>query len=201
MKIAVAGSHGTGKTSFAKGLAKKLKCKYIGDIVRDEAAPKHFEINEKTPPEVQVWLVARQWDLEKTTPEDWVADKCLFDYLVYGEIVLENQASEKAAKVKEAIREIVKDNTNYDLVFYLPIEFPMELDGLRSPNDDFQKEVDRRYKKLLEEWGIKYIILPSFSKESASRAEAMLETIRASVPAYCDGPESADMYSHTATSR
>ncbi len=177
MKIAVAGSHGTGKSSFAKGLAKKLSGSYIYDIVREEAFSKGFEINENTPPEVQVWLVGRQWELERLTSEPWVADKCLFDYLVYGEIVLENQNSEKASRVKEAIREIVKDNAIYDLVFYLPIEFPMKLDGVRSENDEFQAEVDRRYKKLLDEWGIKYIILPSFIKESSSPEEAIQKRI------------------------
>lgn len=178
MKIAIAGSHGTGKSSFAKGLAQKLNGRYIPDIVREEAVPKGFIINENTPPEVQIWLVARQWDLEKTTAQEhWVADKCLFDYLVYGAIVLENQNSEKAAKVKEVIQEIVKDNAQYDFIFYLPIEFPMELDGVRSSNDKFQAEVDRRYKALLDGWGIKYITLPSFAKESASKEEAIAKRI------------------------
>ena len=48
MKIAIAGSHGTGKSTFAKALAKKLNGNYIPDIVREEAAPKHFTINENT---------------------------------------------------------------------------------------------------------------------------------------------------------
>jgi len=177
MKIVTAGSHGTGKSSFAKGLAEKLNCHLIKDIVREEILPKGFTINEQTPPEVQWLLVGRQWELENTKSENWVSDKCLFDYLIYGEIILEKQNSEKARKVLGAIREIVRDNTKYDLVFYLPIEFPMELDGARSEDLEFQIEVDRRYKKLLDEWGIKYITLPSFIKESASKEEAIEKRI------------------------
>ncbi len=170
MKVTVAGSHGVGKTTFTKALAERLGANYISDIVREEAVSKGFTINENTPPEVQIWLVARQWDLETTTPENWVADKCLFDYLVYGEIVLERQNSNKAKNALEAIREIVRDNTHYDFVFYLPIEFPMELDGLRSEDLEFQKEVDRRYKKILEHFGVKYITLSGSVEERVNQA-------------------------------
>lgn len=164
MKIAIAGAHGVGKTTFAKALAKRLKLNYIFDVVREEAVKKGFVINESTPPEVQLWLVCRQWELEKTTPESWIADKSLFDYLVYGEIVLKDD------NFKKIIRKIVKRNARYDPVFYLPIEFPMELDGVRSEDENFQKEVDRRYRKTLKELGIKYIILSGSPEERINQA-------------------------------
>lgn len=153
MKIAVAGSHGVGKTSFAKALAERVKLNYIPDIVKEEAVPKGFVINENTPPEVQLWLVFRQWDLETTTAESWVADKCLFDYLVYGELILKDE------KTKEVIKDIIRRYACYDFVFYLPIEFPMELDGIRSPDLEFQKRVDLLYRQILEKFGVKYIAL------------------------------------------
>ncbi len=164
MKIAIAGAHGVGKTTFAKGLAKELNLNYIHDIVREEAMRKGFVINENTPSEVQLWLVARQWELEKTTPEDWIADKSLLDYWVYGEIVL------KDGNLKNIIKEIAQGNAQYDFVFYLPIEFRMELDGVRSDNLKFQKEVDRRYKKTLKEFGIEYIALSGSSEERIKQA-------------------------------
>lgn len=171
MKIAVAGSHGTGKTSFAMGLAKALSGTYIYDTVREEVVPKHiFPINENTPPQGQIWLVARQWELERTTPEPWVADKSLFDYWVYAK-------DEFPDHIKKTIWMFVKEDAHYDFVFYLPIEFPMELDGVRSENDAFQKDVDRRYKELLGKLGIKYVTLPSFIKESASKEEAIEKRI------------------------
>ena len=169
MKIAVAGSHGTGKSTFAKALSERLGCNYIYDIVREEAFPKGFVINENTPPEVQLWLVMRQWELEKTTPESWVADKCLFDYLVYGEIVLKDKDT-----LRE-IRKIIERNAKYDFVFYLPIEFPMEMDGIRSQDLEFQKDVDLRYKKCLDELGIRYITLSGSVEERVNQAIAHLK--------------------------
>jgi nicotinamide riboside kinase len=153
MKIAIAGTHGTGKTTFAKALAEKLNLNYIPDIVREEAAKKGFTINENTPPEVQLWLVMRQWELERNTPEPWIADKSLFDYSVYGDFALKDEG------VKNVINETVRRSAKYDYVFYLPIEFAMEVDGLRSASEEFRREVDRRYEKYLKDSGIKYITL------------------------------------------
>ena len=164
MKIALAGSHGVGKTKLAKALAKKLGFNYIHDIVREEALPKGFVINENTPPEVQLWLVMRQWELENTTPEGWVADKCLIDYLIYGSIVLKDE------EVKAVIEDIVKRNAKYDFVFHLPIEFPMEHDGKRSDDPKFQKQVDILYRKYLKENHIDYIVLSGLVKERVVQA-------------------------------
>jgi len=164
MRITVAGSHGVGKTTFTKALAESLGFNYIHDIVREEAAKKGFIINEDTPPEVQLWLVARQWELETTTPEGWVADKSLFDYIVYGELVLKDE------NVKGVIRDIVRRNARYDFVFYLPIEFPMEEDGVRSPDPGFQRDIDLRFKECLAEFGVKYIVLSGSVEERVKQA-------------------------------
>jgi adenylate kinase family enzyme len=169
MKIAVCGSHGTGKSSFAKGLAEKFGANYIHDIVTDEVAPQGFVINDKTLPEVQILLVSRQWQLEQTTPESWVADKCLFDYLVYARDDFEDYIS-------KTIKMFV-GSAHYDVVFYLPIEFPMELNEFRSPDLNFQKEMDRRYRKFLDDSGVKYIVLHDLMKESATKQEAIEKRI------------------------
>ncbi|MDO8663481.1 MAG: ATP-binding protein [Candidatus Wildermuthbacteria bacterium] len=164
MRIVIAGSHGTGKTTLAKALAKRLSLNYIPDIVREEAAPKGFTINENTPMEVQMWLVSRQWELEKTTPENWIADKSLFDYFIYGGLVLKDK------NVKGVIEDIVRRNAKYDFVFYLPIEFKMERDGLRSSDSKFQEEIDRRFKECLAEFGVKYTVLSGSVEERVSQA-------------------------------
>jgi len=163
MKIAIAGSHGVGKTTFAKALAKKLNFRYIHDIVREEAIPKGFVINENTPAEVQLWLVMRQWELETATAGSWVADKCLIDYLIYA-------GGLKEEIFKEAIKRVVDDNARYDFVFYLPIEFPMEHDGKRSDDEEFQRKIDVLYKAYLENQGMKPVVLSGSVEERVEQA-------------------------------
>jgi len=172
MRITIMGSHGTGKTTLAKALAEKLNFRYIHDVVREEAVKKGFTINENTPPEVQLWLLIRQWELETTTPEGWVADKSLFDYLVYGDLILKDES------VKKIIRWFIQRNARYDFVFYLPIEFPMENDGIRSVSPEFRESIDRLFRKCLDEFGVKYIVLSGSPEE---RIEQALSHIKKSV--------------------
>ena len=164
VRITIMGSHGTGKTTLAKALAERLGFTYIHDIVREEAVKKGFVINENTPPEVQLWLLMRQWELETTTSGSWIADKSLFDYLVYGDLVIKDK------DIKNVIRKIVRNNANYDFIFYLPIEFPMEEDGIRSVDPKFREEIDRLFRKCLDEFGVKYIELTGSVEERINRA-------------------------------
>lgn len=170
MKIAICGSHGTGKSSFAKKLAEKIGGNYIHDIVTDEIVPQGFAINENTPPEVQILLMSRQWQLEQTTQESWVADKCLFDYWVYANAAFDDY-------IKKTLWMFVEKNGRYDVIFYLPIEFEMELNGIRSADLNFQKIMDGRYRKLLDDLRLKYIVLSSFIKESANKEEAIKKRV------------------------
>lgn len=155
MKITVVGAHGTGKTTLAKKLAERLSLTYIPDVV-PEAFSKKFLINENTPPETQFWILSKQLELERNTPLPWIADKSLFDNIVYGGFSIYD------TEVRNVIRKIVFDHPSYDLIFYLPIEFSLNGDEnrvLRSLNTDFQKAIDISYKKLLIDHEIPFIEL------------------------------------------
>jgi len=164
MKIAVIGSHGTGKSTLSKALSEKLGYGRIPDIVRDEAVQKGFLINEDTPIETQIWLVARQIELERNTQLPWIADKVLFDYAVYGDIILKDE------EVKSVVNRLVERNANYDLIFYLPIEFSLEADGVRSADPEFQKKIDEYYRVYLQKQRIGFFELTGSVEERLNRA-------------------------------
>jgi len=168
MKITIIGAHGVGKTTLSNELAKELNLPKIHDVVV-EAFKKGFEINENTPPETQFWLFSRQLEEERLT-DNFVADKCLMDYSVYADIIFEDD------RLKSLLSEMVKKNINYDYIFYLPIEFEIEDDGIRSLDIDFQRKVDERYKKLLDDWQIKYSTLSGSVEDRLNLALSKIKT-------------------------
>lgn len=183
MRIAVVGSHGTGKTALAKSLCDLLECHYIPDVVR-EAHEKKFVINEKTPPETQFWILSRQIELERNTPEPWISDKSLFDNAIYGGFSgLDNE-------VLNVIRKIIFSNVYYDLIFYLPVEFPLEDDGLRSLSPDFQRRIDEEFRLFLQENKVEFTELSGLAetrsnqalRQIASKALAAVVRLRADNP-------------------
>ena len=172
MRIAIVGSHGTGKTTLAKLLSENLSINYIPDPVR-EAHEKKFTINENTSLETQIWILAKQLELERNTNVPWVSDKSLFDNLVYGSF---SGFGEEALRV---IRSIVLTNARYDLIFYLPIEFSIPEDGLRSLNEDFQRKVDKEFRKLFLENNLDYTVIRGSVRNRLNEALKRISSIDA----------------------
>lgn len=170
MKIAVIGSHGTGKTTICRGLAKKLRLNYIPDIVA-EAFRLKFPINESTPPETQFWILSKQLELERNTPEHWIMEKSLWDNIIYGGFSI------KKKSIMKVIKNIVEKNASYDLVFFCPIEFPIPDDGLRSLNKDFQRTIDRNFRKYLNRHKIQFIELHGDEQTRLDYASSLIDKI------------------------
>ena len=73
--------------------------------------------------------------------------------LAYADWVMENQdTGRKENHLWYESRELaVMDlRARYDHVFYLPVEFPIVLDGLRPDDTAFQADIDRRITDLLK---------------------------------------------------
>lgn len=163
MRITVVGAHGTGKTTICTEISKKLGFNYIPDVVAD-AYRLNFTINEQTPPESQFWILSKQIELERNTQEPWIMEKSLWDNIIYGSFSIKDK------EVLSVIGKIVNSNANYNLVFYLPIEFAIPDDGLRSLNKEFQEFVDKAVVKFLNTNKIKYYTLSGSIKERVKTA-------------------------------
>jgi len=168
MKIAVIGSHGTGKTTICKQLSKLFKLNYIPDVVPD-AYKLNFTINENTPPESQFWILTKQIELERNTPTPWIMEKSLWDNYIYASFSINDK---HALKV---IQKIIDANANYDLVFYCPIEFPLVDDSLRSLDKKFQKNIDKKFRKFLKTKKIKYHQLTGDKSQRLNQAKKILK--------------------------
>ena len=170
MRIAIIGSHGVGKTTLSIKLSNHFGFARIPDIVR-EAHEKKFVVNEETPPESQFWILSKQIELERNTPESWIADKTLFDNIIYGNVILKDQ------KVKDVISDIVIKEARYDVMLYLPIEFAIADDGLRSLNSEFQAQIDRSYIEFLNQNNFSYYTVRGTIEERFLQALQIIEPL------------------------
>lgn len=168
IKIAIVGSHGVGKTTLSSKISEHYKFPVIPDVVR-EAFEKKFTINEQTPPETQFWILSKQIELERNTPLPWISDKTLYDNFIYGKVLLRHE------KAKEVIYDIVMEQAKYDVIFYLPVEFAIADDGLRSLNAEFQQAIDRAYLEFLQKHGIEYYVIRGTVEERLRQAVDVIE--------------------------
>jgi len=147
LRIALTGSHGAGKTTLARALAEKLDKTLIADRARSaalETGVNHVrELREDRQKAMlfQYAVLVRQLAEEARRPlTGFVSDRSTLDFLAYWQAygLPENPAYEKVCL-----------NNRYDLLVYVPAEFPPEEDGFRDPDPAFQREVDRRIRELL----------------------------------------------------
>ena len=198
MKIVVLGSYSTGKTTLTRGVINYLRKEYEKKVFKKDHektlvhdkltgdfrwrilpdAPrigefKGFSLNEGTSLETQWWIISKQLEMEMLTPKPWVADKCLIDVLAFTHIIFKDDPD----FLREA-EKVIKNNVNYDLILYLPTgEFPIEDDGIRSLDTNFQKSIDDIILKILEEQNINHYKITGNKEERLEKAKNIIDEL------------------------
>lgn len=158
-RIAIVGSFSTGKTTLAELLARRLDLPLLPEVAREVAAL-GFKLDKDATPDTEALIFLKQFNNELEMDE-FVGDRSLIDVMAYAGWVLDNQPHRKEMLLWEECVRLAERRlrTNYSHVFYLPIEFPIVLDGLRPDDPAFQKEIDERVVGLLKSHGIAYSTL------------------------------------------
>ncbi|MEW6211678.1 MAG: AAA family ATPase [Acidobacteriota bacterium] len=149
-KVALVGTHGVNKTTIAYELAGALKrAGRTVELLTETARECPFPLNEQATREAYQWIIARQiqLEIEKSPRADvLVCDRSVLDNFAYYVLRYGN-----GSPVFEALREycLVWMNT-YDLLVRLPITHPLEPDGFRSTDADFQRRIDQLCDELFE---------------------------------------------------
>lgn len=153
MKIALIGTHGTGKTTIAHELVAELKknnfnAEFLGEVARQ--CP--LQINEETTKKAQEWIIYSQYikEIENETKNGiLVCDRSVLDGYVY----YYNKFSREGI-LERFVREKIKD---YDFLFRVPLNqnYLIE-DGKRSIDKGFQIGIDKIFTELLDRFSIDY---------------------------------------------
>jgi nicotinamide riboside kinase len=173
-KIAIVGSFSTGKTTTAEILARSLDLPLLPEVAR-EVVELGFKLDKDASPETETLIFMRQFNNEIST-EEFVGDRSMIDVMAYAGWVLDHRERTKEFYLwDECVRLAERTlRTAYSHVFYLPIEFPIVLDGLRPDDPEFQKDIDERILRLLRTHDIEYETVTGGIEERVEKIEKVL---------------------------
>ena len=173
-RIAIVGSFSTGKTTLAEVLARRHDLPLLPEVAR-EIAELGFKLDKDATPETEALIFLRQYNNELSIPE-FIGDRSLIDVMAYAGWVLDNQERRKEMALWEECERLAERRlrSTYSHVFYLPIEFPIVLDGLRPDDPAFQKEIDERIVRLLRTHDIRYRTVTGSVEDRVTQIESAL---------------------------
>lgn len=179
MRIAISGSFGVGKTTLSKELFQSLKAKYpnkkialIDSIDRDLIREKCVSYDKKSAPEDYFIYVAEYVKRLISIKYDiLVQDRTLLDVLAYA-IANKNISDNFLEMMYQLVEWYTKD---VDFYFYIPIEFQIEDDGIRTTDLEYQKMIDRLVKYYLDYFRMPYKTLSGNVDERLEQALSTVE--------------------------
>lgn len=156
-KISISGSHSTGKSTVINALKQDsdiVKRFTIKDEVLRDIKKLGYKINEFGTDETQRLVMAKF--LEYSIFPDTILDRCALDGLTYTAYLYEKGFVRKGTlRIAEAIFENIK----YDIQFYIPPEFQIVPDGIRSENEEFRNRVSEIFEEYIESYNIPIVYL------------------------------------------
>ena len=148
MKIAIVGAHGTGKSTLSYKLAAHYKTQGKNvKIVQEVARSCPFPINHGMTAEAALWIYHEhaKKELEASSKHDVViGDRSVYDSFIYAEYFeLDNYMI--------AILDVIAfaHMKDYDKVIFVRPDLPLQTDGIRSDDEQFQIGVDKIFEDYM----------------------------------------------------
>ncbi len=170
MKYHFTGTQSTGKTTLLKDLSRLYpNYEIITEVVRYLQKNMNININEKGDEASQI-LIFNTYLQKVLFQKNYISDRSLVDVIAYTKYIAENspEFDNTILSVQEQILDFVVKNNLMGTIFYIPIEIPLFLDGVRSSNEDFRKRIDNNILHYLKKFNIPYV------KVSGSKDERLL---------------------------
>lgn len=152
MKIAIIGTHSTGKTTLLKALKPHLNLSIITEIARQ--FPRDITDNPMAEMTRQIDIFRKQFYTEKLY-ENFISDRATVDnaaYMINALKIYGNLISPiMYINVIKNINKAINHAKEYDYLFYIPIEFDTVDDGFRNTDNDERVLIDMIIKEIMPE--------------------------------------------------
>ena len=173
-RIIITGAHGTGKTTLMNALAQD-GTRTITQIDRKVVAENGWGHSENTTTECQK-AIFKAIKKELSSKRNYISDRglsCVAAY-TFNKALTEDIPKKVADKQYLDMEKFHKDNPDI-LVVYVPIEFPVVTDGVRSDDPEFQEQIDFLIKNILDTAKIPYVTVSGSVEERVAQVEAELQ--------------------------
>jgi HD superfamily phosphohydrolase/nicotinamide riboside kinase len=194
-RIAMVGSHSTGKTTLLNHL--RNRCGAVRLVTIEEIARRlialGFPMGKNTVVDSWVSFIDEQLRQERvlnSEPFDLlVSDRTVMDAAAYSLVNRSLPRPFIPPYFVSMVREIAfREAGYYDLYAYCPIEFAMHADGIRDEDEEYRSDVDRAVRQLLEEAGLDFVVLTGSVEE---RFDTLLSRLPAQLRVTLAGAENS----------
>jgi nicotinamide riboside kinase len=188
-RIALTGSHGTGKTTLANALVGHLTAAgttatSVPEVPRQvctAAGDPEFFRREKNSLVRQLTLLFGQPVFERRAeaegPDVVVCDRTALDHWAYTIALFSDELRrESLDQVLAAF--ICSYMPSYDLIAYIPIEFAPVDDGTREGDIAFQQQIDQCIQDLLAKFAIEHIVVRGTVEDRLAQLLAAIEHLK-----------------------
>lgn len=180
LKVAVTGAHGTGKTTLCNSLKRSLPdlgvCREVPRVIIEQVGdPDFFKRGHNTiDRQLLIFLYQLEEERKQARGHDiLLCDRTPIDHLAY---TLANHSRFSDSPEYIALKNLIADwLATFDLIFKVPIEFPLQDDGVREGAADFQTEIDRLIDRLYSELGTEVRVVKGTVEERTDIIKSVIQ--------------------------
>lgn len=183
-RISFCGAQGTGKTTLFEAVKKDEAFQgwtFYSEVVREMLKRKEVVINEQGDSKSQKKIFdAYNEILDKMFDTPSISDRCIVDVAAYTSRLFDTcnpkdkDFNDLSAEDFRERKEVVRRKYELSLVVYFPIEFPLVEDGVRSVDEQFQKDVDVKIQQFLNNYSIPYIKITGTVEERLAKLKKVV---------------------------
>ena len=184
MIVALTGSHSTGKSTLVEYFQDKKNIVRLSSVTRSTITNEERRVDgvvDLDVAQLKILLNIIQGidniiEMNEQNPDNiYLLDRCVFDFIAY------SRCFYKQGKLSKCVLDVIEEKGSklfqcIDLFGYLPIEFDIVDDGIRSLDNELRKEVDGEIVDLLKTNKVNYIVLSGSVDERIQNLQTRIDT-------------------------
>lgn len=185
MIICFTGSHSTGKSTLVEFFKGKENFVSLDSCTRSTISAKERKVDgvedlNETQLRMMDGVIARMKSIVDMETEDptkiYCMDRSVIDFLSY------TKAFRDKGLVSEEVWKQIKEGcedlwTYINVFFYLPVEFSIVDDGVRSLDEDLRKAVDKNIREMLLWYPVQAVELSGSVLQRVKKVEEIIELL------------------------